>query len=410
MSMTYQETIDFLFSKLPYFTRDGKAAIKVDLTNTIQLCEVLGNPHLKFKSIHIAGTNGKGSVSNMLSAIFQSNGYKTGLYTSPHLLDFRERIRINGEMVSQEYVIEFVEKIKPHLETIQPSFFEITVAMCFDYFAKNEIDIAIIETGLGGRLDSTNVINPLLSVITNIGYDHMDLLGNTLAEIAFEKAGIIKPNTAVVIGETHTETEQVFKNKAIETVSPISFADQNLDLINYPLETDLKGSYQSKNILTILQAIQVLNQNLGFQLENIQEALLNVKALTGFRGRWEILGQNPKIIADTGHNIDGLTLVFNQLQKEEFKTLHIVFGMVKDKDRSKILDLLPKEAQYYFCQPNLPRALDSEILLSECQQKGLAGKAFATVFDALNEAQKKADLNDLIFVGGSTFVVAEILI
>ncbi|MDP2176497.1 MAG: folylpolyglutamate synthase/dihydrofolate synthase family protein [Bacteroidota bacterium] len=407
--MTYQETIDFLYSKLPYFTRDGKAAIKKDLTNTIQLCEVLGNPHLKFKSIHIAGTNGKGSVSNMLSAIFQSNGYKTGLYTSPHLLDFRERIRINGEMVNQEFVIEFVEKIKPHLETIQPSFFEITVAMCFDYFAKNEIDIAIIETGLGGRLDSTNIINPLLSVITNIGYDHMDLLGNTLAEIAFEKAGIIKPNTTVVVGETHAETEQVFKNKAIESVSPISFADQNLDLLNYPLETDLKGSYQSKNILTILQVIQVLNQNLGFQLDNIQDALLNVKALTGFRGRWEILGQNPQIIADTGHNIDGLTLVFNQLQKEEFKTLHIVFGMVKDKDRSKILDLLPKDAQYYFCQPNLPRALDSEILLSECQQKGLAGKAFATVFDALNEAQKNADLNDLIFVGGSTFVVAEIL-
>jgi dihydrofolate synthase / folylpolyglutamate synthase len=407
--MTYQETIDFLYAKLPYFTRDGKAAIKKDLTNTLKLCEVLGNPHLKFKSIHIAGTNGKGSVSNMLSAIFQSNGYKTGLYTSPHLVDFRERIRIDGEMISQEFVIEFVENIKPHIETIQPSFFEITVALCFDYFAKQDIDIAIIETGLGGRLDSTNVINPLLSVITNIGYDHMDLLGNTLSEIAFEKAGIIKPKTAVVIGETHTETEQVFIDKAKQTVSPISFADQNFDLLNYPLETDLKGSYQTKNIQTVLHTVQMLNQNLGFHLGNIQEALLNVKSLTGFRGRWEILGQNPKIIADTGHNVDGLTQVFNQLQKEKFKALHIVFGMVKDKDRSKILDLLPKEAKYYFCQPNLPRALDSEILLSECLQKGLKGNAYPTVLEALNEAKKTANSDDLIFVGGSTFVVAEIL-
>jgi dihydrofolate synthase / folylpolyglutamate synthase len=407
--MTYQETIDFLYAKLPYFTRDGKAAIKKDLTNTLKLCEVLGNPHLKFKSIHIAGTNGKGSVSNMLSAIFQSNGYKTGLYTSPHLVDFRERIRINGEMISQTFVIDFVETIKPHIETIHPSFFEITVALCFDYFAKQDIDMAIIETGLGGRLDSTNVIQPILSVITNIGYDHMDLLGNTLAEIASEKAGIIKPNIPIVIGETHSETESVFKIKAEQSHASIFFADQNLELKNYPIETDLKGSYQSKNIQTVLQAIQVLNQNLGFQLGNIQEALLNVKSLTGFRGRWEILGQNPKIIADTGHNVDGLIHVFEQLQKEPFHKMHIVFGMVKDKDRSKILELLPQNATYYFCQPNLPRALDAKILLNECAQKGLKGKAYPSVSMALSDAKKMADIDDLIFVGGSTFVVAEIL-
>lgn len=409
--MTYSETVHFLYSKLPYFTRDGKSAIKKDLTNTLALCEILGNPHRQFKSIHIAGTNGKGSVSNMLAASLQNNGYKTGLYTSPHLKDFRERIRINGTMVSEEFVVAFTEKIIPYIETIQPSFFEITVAMCFDYFAQEQVEIAVIETGLGGRLDSTNIVTPLLSVITNIGKDHADLLGDTLPKIAFEKAGIIKPGIPAVIGESNPETDPVFIQKAIECKSPLYFADKNPLYFDTVVESDLKGSYQQKNIITVLQALDLLNEGVEIKTSpsKTSHALQNVRALTGFRGRWETLASNPKIIADTGHNAHGIALVMTQLKTEKYQTLRMVFGMVSDKDRTEILDLLPVDAVYYFCRPALMRGLDPEILKAECETKGIQGRAFNSVAEALNAAKSEADMEDLIFIGGSTFVVAEAL-
>jgi len=408
--MNYDETVEYLFTRLPYFTRDGKSAIKKDLGNTLQLCEILGNPQHKFKSIHIAGTNGKGSVSNMLSAIFQAHGFNTGLYTSPHLKDFRERIRINGIMIPETFVIEFTEKIIPYIDRIEPSFFEITVAMCFDYFASQNIDYAIIETGLGGRLDSTNIITPLLSVITNIGMDHMDLLGDTIDKIAFEKAGIIKQNIPVVIGESDSETDTVFREKAASASSDIYFADTNVIYYNTEIESDLKGLYQQKNIVTVMQSADVLKTlGIPFDTYTIAKALMNVKQYTQFRGRWDILGEYPRIIADTGHNEHGLKLVFQQLLQEKYKTLHIVFGMVKDKDRSKILDLLPLDAVYYFCQPNLPRGLDPQVLEAECFQKGLKGTSYSSVKEAFEAAKTAAGKDDLIYVGGSTFVVAEII-
>lgn len=408
--MTYLETVEFLYARLPYFTRDGKSAIKKDLHNTLKLCEILGNPQEKFKCIHIAGTNGKGSVSNMLSAIFQAHGFKTGLYTSPHLKDFRERIRVNGEMISEQFVIEFTEKIIPHLDSIQPSFFEITVAMCFDYFASQGIEYAIIETGLGGRLDSTNIINPILSVITNIGMDHSDLLGDTLQKIAFEKAGIIKNQIPVVIGESSNETDAVFEEKAQSCNSTIYFADRNVRFYNTEIETDLKGIYQEKNSVTVLQAIEVLkSMDLPFKDYTVAKALHNVRGLTHFRGRWEILNQKPLTIADTGHNAHGLNLVIQQLKKEKYNHLHIVFGMVKDKDRKPVIELLPQEAIYYFCQPNLPRALDSNALKEECELLGLLGQAYPSVQIAYEAAKENAKEDDLIFIGGSTFVVAEVL-
>jgi dihydrofolate synthase/folylpolyglutamate synthase len=408
--MNYKETVEFLYTKLPYFTRDGKSAIKKDLTNTLKLCEVLNNPHHSFKTIHIAGTNGKGSVSNMLSAVLQNNGYKTGLYTSPHLKDFRERIRINGVMISEEYVVDFVERIKPHLESIQPSFFEITVTLCFDYFAQNKLDIAIIETGLGGKLDSTNIISPLLSIITNIGFDHMDLLGNTLSLIAYEKAGIIKQNTPAVIGETVFETKTVFSQKANELNAEIYFAEDDINPLSIEGTYDLNGDYQVKNRNTVFKSLEILSQ-LGFYFDPIKtkEALQNVKTLTGFRGRWDILSQEPKIIADTGHNIDGIKFIINQLKSETYHQLHMVIGMVKDKDRYAILNLLPKEAKYYFCCPNIPRGLDSQLLEQEAKELGLNGNSFPSVDDALTSAKNTAQNNDLIFIGGSTFVVAEII-
>lgn len=408
--MNYKETVEFLYTKLPYFTRDGKSAIKKDLTNTIKLCEVLNNPHLSFKTIHIAGTNGKGSVSNMLSAVLQNNGYKTGLYTSPHLKDFRERIRVDGEMITEEYVVDFVERIKPHIETIQPSFFEITVALCFDYFAHNKLDVAIIETGLGGRLDSTNIISPLLSIITNIGFDHMDLLGNTLPLIAFEKAGIIKKNTPVVIGETVPETKSVFLQKAMEQNAEIYFAEDDINPYNIDGAFDLNGDYQVKNRNTVFKSLEILSQ-LGFVINSNKtlEALQNVKTLTGFRGRWDILSQEPKIIADTGHNIDGIKFIINQLKSETYNQLHMVIGMVKDKDRKAILELLPKEAKYYFCCPNIPRGFESQLLEQEARELGLNGYSYPSVEAALKSAKNKAQNTDLIFIGGSTFVVAEII-
>lgn len=408
--MDYQETVDFLYARLPYFSRDGKAAIKTDIHNTVKLCAVLGNPQNRFKCIHIAGTNGKGSVSNMLAAILTEHGYKTGLYTSPHLKDFRERIRVDGAMISEAFVVDFTEKIIPHIESIEPSFFEITVAMCFAWFAEQNIEYAVIETGLGGRLDSTNIISPILSVITNIGMDHADLLGDTLEKIAAEKAGIIKPGIPVVVGESSPVTDPVFKAQAERMHADLHFADTNVCYYNTEIDTDLKGIYQQKNSVTVMQTVDVL-KTLGLALNpfTVARALMKVRELTGFRGRWEILNKKPLTIADTGHNAHGLALVVRQLQMEKHKTLHMVFGMVKDKERSSILALLPQNAVYYFCQPALMRALDATVLQAEALAYGLQGTAYPDVAEAYRAARDKAADDDLIFIGGSTFVVAEVL-
>lgn len=428
--MNYNETIDYLYSKLPMFTRVGAIAFKKDLHNTIALCENLGNPQNKFKTIHVAGTNGKGSTSHMLAAVFQQAGYKTGLYTSPHLKDFRERIRINGEMIAEHFVTEFVNEQRNILEELSPSFFEATVAMAFSYFAEEQVDIAIIEVGLGGRLDSTNIITPELSVITNISLDHTNILGNTLTEIATEKAGIIKPNVPVVIGELQQEIAPVFIKKASETSSDIFFADQELHTAHTSrandciitavykgqapvyenLSLDLNGIYQLKNVLTVLQAIQVLNRK-GYQImeEHVYHALKNVKTLTGLQGRWQKLAEKPLIICDTGHNIAGITEVMQNIRETAYTQLHMVIGMVKDKDISGVLSLLPVDAVYYFCEPQLERALPASDLAKEAKEHNLNGQVYATVAMAVQAAKNKADTKDLIFIGGSTFVVAEAL-
>lgn len=426
----YQATIDFLYQQLPMFSRLGAAAFKKDLTNTIKLCELLANPQKQFKSVHVAGTNGKGSVSHMLAAVFQKNGYKTGLYTSPHLHDFRERIKVNGEWISEAFVIDFVEKIKASLSEIQPSFFEITVAMAFDYFAQQKVDIAIIETGLGGRLDSTNVIIPELSVITNISEDHMDMLGDTLAKIAGEKAGIIKNNIPVVIGETHNETADVFINKAAEKAAPIVFADQLFEVTSHQVkddqlfidladkndqktlqqyQLDLPGDYQQQNLKTVVAAVNQLRKN-DWKLDDeaVINALANVKKLTGLHGRWEIIGHKPLIILDVAHNEAGLKQAIRQLQNTPHQNLHIVTGFVKDKDIDKALNVLPRNAQYYFCKADIPRALDAEILLEKAKTFDLAGNAFSTVQTAFEVAKAQARQNDVILVCGSCFIVGEI--
>lgn len=428
--MTYAQTLDFLYSKLPMFTRVGAVAIKKDLHNTIALCEKLANPHHKFKSVHITGTNGKGSTSHMLAAIMQKAGYKTGLYTSPHLKDFRERIRVNGKMVPKSFVIDFVKSQKKNIAAIEPSFFEVTVAMAFDYFAKEKVDIAIIEVGLGGRLDSTNVILPELAVITNISLDHTNILGDTLGEIAFEKAGIIKKNTPVVIGEKHPETIKVFKQKAETENAPIIFAEEHLSIaeakqkglylvldilqnqkkIIKNLVLDLAGTYQTKNVLTVVQAVLQL-RILGYTIANeaIYSALKSVKKLTGLQGRWQTLNKNPLIICDTGHNKAGITEVLKNIENTNYQNLHMVIGMVKDKDIDGVLALLPTKAKYYFCQPNLERALPANELEQKAIKHQLKGTSFNSVTEALQEAKQNANQKDLIFVGGSTFVVAEIL-
>lgn len=427
--MNYEQTIDYLYRKLPMFTRVGAVAFKKDLHNTIAMCERLDNPQNKFKTIHIGGTNGKGSTSHMIAAIFQQAGYKTGLYTSPHLKDFRERIRVNGEMVSKDFVINFVEQQQGIIEEISPSFFEVTVAMAFSYFSEQNVDIAIIEVGLGGRLDSTNIITPELSVITNISLDHTNILGNTLKEIAGEKAGIIKPGIPVVIGESHPETDPVFIQKAKETQSSILFADQQLQISKSAKEgeflnvsvskngnllfenilLDLTGTYQLKNILTVIQAIETL-KTLGFKIHNdaLYSALKNVKDLTGLMGRWQILSKNPLIVSDTGHNIAGITEVVQNINTTPHKKLHVVIGMVKDKDINGVLNLLPPTALYYFCQPQLERALSAQELATEAEKHGLKGSVFSTVELAINAAKENANADDLIYIGGSTFVVAEI--
>lgn len=405
--MTYQECLDWLFAQLPMYQRIGKAAYKADLRQTLELMEVLGHPEDKFKSVHIAGTNGKGSVAHMLAAIFQQAGYKTGLYTSPHLKDFRERVRINGQMISEEAVLQFVEANMGHFEKIGLSFFEMTVGLAFDYFAKQQVDIAIVEVGMGGRLDSTNVITPELSVITNISLDHTQYLGHTEALIAREKAGIIKPGVPVVIGEKHKDTLPVFREVAEERGAPLILAEEEISLREIRT-VDLKGLYQEKNMRTALAAVHAL-EKLGYQFNDIDEALAHVKSLTGLRGRWEILGDRPKIIADTAHNLAGIEIVLDQLKRESYRQLHIVFGSVSDKNLSEILRMLPKAAIYYFCKPDLPRGKDAEELKSEALRFGLSGKTYPSVKAALDAAIKNTLADDLIYVGGSNFVVAEVL-
>lgn len=425
----YTDTLDFLYAQLPMFTRIGAAAYKKDLNNIRAICEALGHPERKFKSVHIGGTNGKGSTSHMLAAILQTAGYKTGLHTSPHLKDFRERIRINGEMVSEQTVIDFVNQHADLFQQIAPSFFEATVAMTFEAFANAEVDIAVIEVGLGGRLDSTNIIDPLLSIITNIGFDHMDLLGNTLSAIAAEKAGIIKQNTPAIIGEFLPETKEVFTAKAKAENAPLYFAQEEWRIIpqgkneflvleaqqissgkTLQLELDLSGSYQLKNLPAVLLAVDELRKQ-GFEISDahIQSALKQVKTLTGLQGRWQTLKTDPLVICDTGHNEDGIREVLQNISATPHHKLHMVWGMVKDKDISKVLSMLPTSAQYYFCQPAIPRAKPVNELEPEASLFGLNGNAYQTVKEAYEAALNKAAPGDLIFIGGSTFVVAEVL-
>lgn len=403
--MNYQQTLDYLFSQLPMFQRVGASAYKADLNNTIELCKLLHHPEKNFKSIHIAGTNGKGSTSHMLASILQEAGYKVGLYTSPHLKDFRERIKINGVMISEQEVVDFVIKHQSEFEQINLSFFEWTVGLAFDYFSKKQVDIAVIETGLGGRLDSTNVITPLVSVITNIGKDHTQFLGETLAKIASEKAGIIKENIPIIIGETQQETQQVFIDKALEKSAKIFFADK---IITTNYESDLKGIYQEKNKKTVLAAIQQLMIN-GFSIaeENIKNGLLNVVKNTGLLGRWQILSENPLTICDTGHNEAGIKEVLKQISLTKHNHLHFVFGAVNDKEIDSILSMLPKNATYYFCQAKIPRALDVNVLYTKAKEFELKGNPYDSVENAIKQAKANASANDFVFVGGSTFVVAE---
>jgi dihydrofolate synthase/folylpolyglutamate synthase len=487
--MTYQETIQYLYSQLPLFTRVGQSAYKANLNNTIELCRRLDNPHHNFKAVHIGGTNGKGSTSHMLAAILQTAGYKTGLYTSPHLKDFRERIRINGQMIGEQEVIDFVALNRVNFDEIRPSFFEMNVALAFDVFAKEKVDIAVVEVGLGGRLDSTNVITPLLSVITNIGWDHMNILGDTLQLIATEKAGIIKPGSPVVIGERQPEVETIFIDKAKRENSRITFAsdiftvvksevgsrkskvesqksevesqksglieqDQYLSVeiarisgssatseFNVPtapplslpsspglstsdfqlptsgfrlptldLRLDLTGTYQLKNVKTVLCAVDELRlQGFNINDEHIKTALSQVTKLTGLRGRWEILSHHPLTICDTGHNPEGIAEVLKNIASVNYEHLHFVIGMVNDKDAGKILQMLPQNATYYFCKPDIPRGLDAESLKRKAESFGLSGDNYTSVKAALKAAQQGAGKNDLVFVGGSTFVVAEVI-
>lgn len=405
--MTYSDTLNWMFSQLPMYQRQGDSAYKVDLSNTVLLINHLKNPHHNFKSVHVAGTNGKGSTSHMLASILQEAGYKVGLYTSPHLKDFRERIKINGQEVSKQFVIGFIKRNKAFFEANKLSFFEMTVGMAFEYFSKQKIDIAVVEVGLGGRLDSTNIITPEVSVITNIGLDHTRFLGDTLEAIAIEKGGIIKPNIPVVVGETQEETMPIFKKLAKNNNSEIVFADKEDVEIH---KSDLKGSYQTKNIKTVIQAVKGL-QDKGYKIleENIKQGLLSVVKNTGLLGRWQVLNEVPKVVCDTGHNREGLVHVMYQLANETFKSLHIVFGVVNDKDLDSIVDLLPKNATYYFCKPDIPRGLDAFKLKQIFKQHNLIGESYCSVNEAYKSAMRNADANDFIFVGGSTFVVAEII-
>ncbi len=419
----YQKTVEYLYSQLPMFQRVGNSAFKKDLTNTIKLCEALNFPQHRFKSIHVAGTNGKGSSSHMLASVLQQAGYKTGLYTSPHLKDFFERIRINGDSVDPSFVVDFVERIKPFIDKLAPSFFEITVAMAFDYFAHHQVDIAVVEVGMGGRLDSTNVILPEVSLVTNISMDHAQWLGDTLEKIAGEKAGIIKDHIPVVISERQPEVAEVFVKKALEHQSEIYFAEEEFDLNLSPdshevyqngellmvIKPDLKGYYQKHNIPGVLKTLDVLKGR-GFTIteNNVLTGLEHVMSNTGLKGRWQVLSENPKIICDVGHNEAGVSQIIAQLGREEFDHLYIVWGMVKDKESQKVLELLPKSATYLFCQPSIPRAMSAAQLAKEAYPIGLKGHIVPKVNEAVRSAKDLALPNDMIFIGGSTFVVAEL--
>jgi dihydrofolate synthase/folylpolyglutamate synthase len=445
--MTYRQTIDYLFSQLPMYHRIGAAAYKADLSNTIALCKLLGNPQNSFRSIHVAGTNGKGSVSHMLASILQENGLKVGLYTSPHLKDFRERIRVNGMMIPKRYVSRFIQNHKKEFEVLQLSFFEMTVGLAFQYFREENVDIAVVEVGLGGRLDSTNIITPLLSVITNISFDHMQLLGDTLEKIAAEKAGIIKPGIPIIIGETQDEVGDVFIKKAKSLGSEIIFADScfsvsgrfssplrhkdaksdlndlsafaSLRLINVckqgktcisGLESPLLGLYQLKNIVTVIGICDQLGkQGMIINRKEIARGIKNVLSNTGLSGRWQILSEKPLIICDTGHNESGIREVLAQISQTPYKKLHFIFGVVNDKQIDHILKLLPKDAIYYFCKADIPRGLSQEELKKQANALGLTGSAYPSVKTALRAAKKNAGIEDLIFIGGSTFVVAEVV-
>jgi len=430
--MTYEQTIQFLYSQTPAFHNVGGAAYKPGLQNTRKLMTALGNPHKKFKSIHVAGTNGKGSVSHFLAAGLQKAGYKTGLYTSPHLVDFTERIRIDGQQIDRQYVIDFVQNNNSILKIIQPSFFEFTMAMAFCFFAEKKIDIAVIETGLGGRLDSTNIITPLLSVITNIAFDHTEFLGDTQEKIAIEKAGIIKKKVPAIIGEVTQQTRPVFIEKAKKMNAPLFFAQEkyqtlkrndlpngkmNIEIIskeNTKIDcvSGLSGIYQLKNITTVVTAIDVLNKfykNFNINSQNMLEGLASVVELTGLQGRWQTIAQNPKIVVDTGHNPDGIAQVVKQIETEQFEKLHIVFGMSADKDIAAVLTLLPKNAIYYFAKATTQRALSAEQLSTLAASEQLFGKAYPSVVEAITAAKQNAAENDLLFIGGSNFVVGEAL-
>ncbi|HOY05155.1 MAG TPA: folylpolyglutamate synthase/dihydrofolate synthase family protein [Saprospiraceae bacterium] len=429
--MTYRDTLDYLYRQLPMFQRVGPAAYKKDLTNTLALCEHLGNPQHRFKSIHIGGTNGKGSVSHMLAAICQAAGLKTGLYVSPHYKDFRERIKVNGTYIPQSRVVEFVEKNLDAIERIEPSFFELCVAMAFDHFAREKVDVAIVEVGLGGRLDSTNVITPLLSVITNISYDHQNLLGETLPEIAGEKAGIIKPGIPVVIGETHPESAPVFEKKARETGAPIVFADQHFQVKEsastdwlssiytvskngVPYLENLKvaagGPFQSRNVATVVQAWQILGATSLPEIagqEILRTGLSELRTLTRFMGRWQIIGEQPLILCDSAHNEAGLRIAFERIGTMPFRQLHIVTGFVNDKDVTKTLGYFPVQARYYFAKADIPRGLEATVLQEKAAGFGLHGRAYTSVRNALKAARRAAQPDDMIVVIGSIFVVAE---
>ena len=429
-TMTYDEAIRFLFEQLPMYQRSGAAAYKNNLNNTIEFDKWFGHPHRKFKSIHVAGTNGKGSVSHILASILQEAGYCTGLYTSPHLLDFRERIKINGQMISKDDVTSFVSVNKEIISRISPSFFEMTVAMAFEHFAKSYVDVAVVETGLGGRLDSTNIIMPELSIITNISFDHTALLGNTLNEIAAEKAGIIKQNIPVIIGEMQEEVFHQFSEKARMMNAPLSVASdiykadikskhdefqiidvyKDKEILFEGIRLPLLGDYQKKNIQTVIAAVEQL-RNAGFSIanEHITAGISKVIENTGLMGRWQVLSRNPLVICDTGHNEGGINEIVSQLGNMNYKKLHIVFGVVNDKDISGILNLLPRNAEYYFTKADIPRSLSAEILMEKASSFGLSGEIYPTVKNAIANAKKNADVNDLIFIVGSTFVVAEAL-
>ena len=424
--MTYQETIDYLFNSTPLFQNVGKDAYKEGLENTHLLDEHFGHPHRQFKTIHVAGTNGKGSCSHTLAAILQSAGYKVGLYTSPHLVDFRERIRINGTPVSEAYVIDFVENHRAFFEPLHPSFFELTTAMAFNYFAEQQVDVAVIEVGLGGRLDCTNIIRPDLCVITNISFDHVQFLGDTLAKIASEKAGIIKEGIPVVIGETTPETKPVFAEKAIQVNAPIHFAEEEQFLLESSineqgkrtyqtkeyadLEGELGGLCQIKNTNTLLSAIRIL-QDIGYNINDthVREGFAHVCSLTGLMGRWQKILETPVAYCDTGHNKAGIQYIVEQLSRQTYRQLHIVIGMVNDKDISGVLAMLPKDAIYYFTKASVSRALNENEVKRLAGEAGLEGNTYPSVKDAFEAAQASAHLDDFIFIGGSTFIVADLL-